>query len=210
MVGKEKLRRVLKLTSRRKFISREALSLMGIPIMYQGLTWENYKFPNKALEKLFKGYTDNCFDMYSDNVNLLLTGSNDASKTYVSSIILQYCYSYYFSTRLVTFKELISKTFKGDGIEDFLNAQFLVIDELGAEVSLKSDAEKSLLEDILKQRFAKGYPTIICSNLSVSELKQRYGNTFYSMLSEFVKVEIVGQDGRSEAFRRKKALDLLR
>ena len=87
--------------------------------MYQGLTWENYKFPNKALEKLFKGYTDNCFDMYSDNVNLLLTGSNGAGKTYVSSIILQYCYSYYFSTRLVTFKELISKTFKGGELRIF-------------------------------------------------------------------------------------------
>lgn len=178
--------------------------------MYQGLTWDNYVFPNSALEKLLKGYTDNCHNMYEDNVNLLLYGSNGVGKTYISSIILQYCYSYYFSTRMVTFKELINKTFSGENTEDYRNAHFLVIDELGAEISLKSDAEKSLLEDLLKYRFSKGYPTILCSNLDLEALKNRYGNTFFSMLSEFVKVKIVGQDGRQDAFRQKKALQFLK
>lgn len=196
--------------NRRTFLSREALSLMGIPVMYQGLTWDNYVFPTSALEKLLKGYTDNCHSMYEDNVNLLLYGSNGVGKTYISSIILQYCYSYYFSTRMVTFKELINKTFRGENTEDYRNAHFLVIDELGAEISLKSDAEKSLLEDLLKYRFSKGYPTILCSNLDLEALKNRYGNTFFSMLSEFVKVKIVGQDGRQDAFRQKKALQFLK
>ena len=196
--------------NRRTFLSKEALSLMGIPVMYQGLTWENYNFPSKPLEKLLKGYTEHCDEMFKDTVNLLLFGSNGVGKTYISSIILQYCYSYYYSTRLITFKELVSKVFKGEDIDEFLNAEFLVIDELGAEVSLKSDAEKSLLEDFLKQRFTKGYPTIICSNLRLEQLKSRYGNTFYSMLSEFVKVEIESSDGRQEAFRKKKALDYLK
>lgn len=183
---------------------------MGIPVMYQGLTWDDYEFPDNALENLLKGYTNNCHAMYEDNVNLLLYGSNGVGKTYVSSIILQYCYSYYFSTRMITFKELISKTFSGINIEDYKNAHFLVIDELGAEVSLKSDAEKSLLEDLLKYRFSKGYPTILCSNLDLITLKERYGNTFYSMLSEFIKVKIVGKDGRQKAFRQKKALQFLK
>ena len=196
--------------ARRKELKQGALMYMGIPVMYQGLTWDDYIFPSQSMEKLLRGYTDHCFEMYEDNVNLLLTGSNGAGKTYVASIILQYCYSYYFSARMITFKELISKVFKGEDYSAYLEADFLALDELGAEVSLKSDAEKSLLEDFLKQRFTKGKPTIICSNLSTPSLKERYGNTFYSMLSEFVKVEITSKDGRPEAFRKKKALDFLR
>ncbi len=194
----------------RKFVAREALSLMGIPIMYQGITWENYSFPTVQLKKLLTGYTGHCDAMLDENVNLLLYGSNGVGKTYISSIILQYCYLHYYSCQMVTFKDMISKVFRGESMEDYLNAEFLVIDELGAELQLKSDAEKSVLEDFLKQRFTKGYPTIICSNLDLDQLKTRYGNTFYSMLSEFVKVKIVGADGRKEAFRKKRALDFLK
>lgn len=201
---------MLLLTFRRDFISREALSCMGIPVMYQGITWADYKFPSSQVEKLFRGYTEHCDKMLRDCVNLLLMGSNGAGKSFVSSIILQECYVKYYTTRFITFKDLIHKTFNREDVEPFLSADFLVVDELGAEVSLKSDAEKSLLEDILKQRFAKGKPTIICSNLNVDALKDRYGNTFYSMLSEFVKVEIVGKDGRQDAFRKKDALKYLR
>lgn len=130
--------------------------------------------------------------------------------TYVSSIVLQYCYGRYYSTRMITFKDLISKSFNGDDTSEYWNTEFLVIDELGAEVSLKSNAEKSLIEELLKYRFAKGLPTIICSNLDKVALKTRYGNTLYSMLSEFVCIEIKGTDGRQEAFRKKRALDFLR
>ena len=200
-----------KLSSRRTFLSREALSLMGIPIMYQGLSWKDYRFPNEQMEHLLRGYTTHCDEMLRDCFGLLFIGQNGCGKSFVSSIILQYCYSYYHTCRMTTFKELISKAFsKDDSYNEFLGAEFLVIDELGAEVSLKSDAEKSLLEDILKQRFTKGYPTIICSNLDTVQLKERYGNTFYSMLSEFVKVKLLGEDGRKQAFRNKKALEFLK
>lgn len=182
---------------------------MGIPTMYQGATWKDYNFPSLSLEKVLKGYTEHCDAMFNDSVNLLLFGSNGVGKTYISSIILQYCYTHYYSCRLLTFKDLVNKVFKNEDIDGFLNAEFLVIDELGAEVSLKSDAEKSLLEDFLKQRFAKGLPTIICTNLDLDSLKKRYGNTFFSMLSEFVKVKIVGEDGRRSAFRKKDALRFL-
>ena len=194
----------------RKRISKEALTLMGIPIQYQGLTWNNYQFPSEALAKVLKGYTEHCDEMFEDNINLLLTGNNGVGKTYVSSIVLQYCYERYYSTRMITFKDLISKSFNGDDTSEYWSTEFLVIDELGAEVSLKSNAEKSLIEDLLKYRFAKGLPTIICSNLDKATLKTRYGNTLYSMLSEFVCIEIKGTDGRQEAFRKKRALDFLR
>lgn len=183
---------------------------MGIPVMYQGISWANYEFPDKGLEKVLKGYTEHCDAMFSDCVNLLLVGSNGCGKSITASIILQYCYRNYFTARMTTFRDLISKAFANEDISGYVNAEFLVIDELGAEVNLKSSAEKVLLEDLLKQRFAKGFPTIICSNLDLSQLKERYGNTFYSMLSEFVKIKIVGEDKRKAVFRNKQALKYLR
>lgn len=203
---------VLQLSFRgnRKRINKEALTLMGIPIQYQGLNWNNYQFPSEPLKKVLQGYTEHCDDMFDDGINLLLTGTNGVGKSFISSIILQYCYGRYYSTRMITFKDLISKSFNGEDVSEYWNAEFVVIDELGAEVSLKSNAEKSLIEDFLKHRFSKGLPTIICSNLDKATLKSRYGNTLYSMLSEFICIEIKGADGRQEAFRKKKALEYLR
>jgi len=191
-------------------ISKEALTLMGIPLQYQGIDWKDYQFSSEQLKKVLKGYTEHCDEMFDDNINLLLTGSNGCGKSYVTSIILQQCYSRYYSVRMTTFKDFITKSFNGEDTQEYWNAEFLAIDELGAEVSLKSNAEKSLIEELLKYRFAKGLPTIICSNLDKATLKARYGNTLFSMLSEFICIEIQGVDGRQTAFRKKKALDFLR
>lgn len=194
----------------RKWISKEALTLMGIPTQYQELTWQDYRFPSEALQKLLKGYTEHCDEMFDDNINLLLTGENGVGKSFCVSILLQQCYARYYSVRMVTFKDFIAKTFdRNEDVSDFWNAEFLAIDELGAEVSLKSNAEKSLLEELLKYRISKSLPTIICSNLDANTLKARYGNTLFSMLSEFIKVEIKGADGRRDAFRKKQALKYL-
>lgn len=205
-------RKVLALTFRgnRTKISKEALTLMGIPLMYQGISWRDYQFPSDGMKKLLTGYTEHCDEMFEDCVNLIFIGTNGCGKSYVSSIILQECYSRYYSARMITFKDFIAKTFNNDDMYSYWNTEFLVIDELGAEVSLKSNAEKSLIEELLKYRFAKGLPTIICSNLDMATLKARYGNTFFSMLSDFVSVEIKGNDGRREAFRKKKALEYLK
>lgn len=183
---------------------------MGIPLQYQGIDWKDYQFSSEQLKKVLKGYTEHCDEMFDDNINLLLTGSNGCGKSYVTSIILQQCYSRYYSVRMTTFKDFITKSFNGEDTQEYWNAEFLAIDELGAEVSLKSNAEKSLIEELLKYRFAKGLPTIICSNLDKATLKARYGNTLFSMLSEFICIEIQGVDGRQTAFRKKKALDFLR
>ena len=206
----ERIVLLLSFRGERTRISKEALTLMGIPIQYQGLTWDNYKFPSEALSKLLLGYTEHCDEMFDDSINLLFTGTNGVGKSLVSSIILQNCYARYYSTRMITFKDFITKSFNGDDTSEYWNTEFLVVDELGAEVSLKSNAEKSLIEELLKYRFAKGFPTIICSNLDKATLKARYGNTLYSMLSEFICVEIKGTDGRQEAFRKKKALEYLK
>ena len=194
----------------REAISNVALTLSGIPVSYQGISWNDYKFSSEALQKLLTGYTNHCDAMFEDNVSILLSGSNGAGKTYAASIILQYCYSHYYSIRLLTFKDLISKAFNGESMDIYNTVDFLVLDELGAEVNLKSSSEKSLLEELLKTRFANGLPTIICTNLDLEQIKNRYGNTVYSMLCEYVKVEIVGEDVRKTTLRKKDALKYLK
>lgn len=212
VVGITEVRRVWRLSFRgyRKTVSKESLNLIGIPSPYQGLTWEDYRFQDSSLEKIFKGYTEHCDAMYQDCINLFITGSNASGKTLAASIILQQCFNFYYKVKMGDFKDFIAKTFAGNDTSDYYDVEFLVIDELGAEVNLKSSAEKSLLEELLKKRFAFGYPTIICSNLSIGQLKERYGNTVASMLNDFVKITIISKDGRQEAFRKKKALSFLK
>lgn len=194
----------------RDVISSEALTLMGIPVTYQGLTWKDFRFTNEGLKKVLTGYTSHCDEMYRDNICILLSGSNGVGKTYASSIILQYVYSCYYTARLLTFKDLISKTFNNEDVDVYYNVDFLVLDELGAEVNLKSSSEKSLLEELLKQRFSKGLPTIICTNLDLNTIKTRYGNTVFSMLSEYIKIDITGEDVRKTTLRSKSALQYLK
>ena len=110
----------------------------------------------------------------------------------------------------MTFKDLISKTFNNEDVDIYYNVDFLVLDELGAEVNLKSSSEKSLLEELLKQRFSKGLPTIICTNLDLNTIKTRYGNTVFSMLSEYIKIDITGEDVRKTTLRSKSALQYLK
>lgn len=191
-------------------MSSEALTLMGIPYTYQGVTWKDFKFKNDSLKRVLTGYTSNCDAMFEDNICILLSGSNGVGKTYASSIILQYVYSCYYSARLITFKDLITKTFNKEDVEPYYNVDFLVLDELGAEVNLKSSSEKSLLEELLKHRFAKGLPTIICTNLDLNTIKERYGNTVFSMLSEYIKIDITGEDVRKTTLKSKSALQYLK
>ena len=119
-------------------------------------------------------------------------------------------YIRYYSGYLVTFNEIIRKTYSQQDVSSVYDSEFLVIDELGAEVDTAKGAEKALLENILKIRDTKGLPTIICTNLKQEELTKRYGYTIDSMLNLFIQVTFTTNDGRREAFRNKDAIKKLR
>ena len=194
----------------REYISKESLYLMGIPSGYQGKFLSDYHFAEPKLKSIIQGYVTNPRDMLNDCVNLLFRGQNGAGKSFLASIILQELYIRYYSGYLTTFNEIIRKTYSQQDVSSVYDSEFLVIDELGAEVDTAKGAEKALLENILKIRDTKGLPTIICTNLKSEELTNRYGYTTDSMLNLFIQVTFTTNDGRREAFRNKDAIKKLR
>ena len=158
-------------------------------------------------------------EMFEDKINLILYGSNGSGKTYLSSLIVKEAYRRRYSSFRVTLQAYIDMQFKRDReeiaekIEEIINAEFLVIDEVGKETFDKSQFNIAVLEELLRERDTQGKPTIICTNLPLEErggLYDQYGKSIQSLIDgNFVKVKFEGEDNRHDVTRKKRGIQLL-
>jgi DNA replication protein DnaC len=200
----------------RSELSRANLSLMGIPRLYFDAEIEDY-VGDDDIRDMVSRYIKHIHDMFDDCVNLTFYGSNGNGKTYLTSIILKNAYRYRYSAQRITIASVISLTFKGDSKTDseydllkrVWDVEFLVLDELGKESMSKRGNEISVIDDLMKYREEKGLPTIICTNLSLEDIKRNYGATLYSMIKQSVCLEMNGEDKRGDIFEQRKAVALL-
>ncbi|MBO4935033.1 MAG: ATP-binding protein [Clostridia bacterium] len=83
-----------------------------------------------------------------------------------------------------------------DGLTDAVcSCDLLVLDDLGAEFSTVSARES--LYTIVNSRIMSALPTIISTNLSLTELNERYGDAIYSRLTgDYTPVFFCGTDIR--------------
>ena len=197
------------ISSRRDMTAREnyplaVLSKAGIPRLYQEVEIEDYVFGKdkngKMAEKVIYNYLENLHDAFDSCVNILFHGTCGSGKTFLSSIILKRAFEYYYSVKLCSFATVISSVFaKKEEAEDYLQYEFLCIDEVGKETQLNSKANVFLLEQILRLRDQYGLPTIICTNLDLIELRAIYGDSIISLMSQGVVLQLGGEDKRQEA-----------
>ena len=87
----------------------------------------------------------------------------------------------------------------GRGDDGFCEAvcscDLLILDDLGAEHN--TAATRTFLYTIVNSRIMSGLPTIISTNLSVSELSERYSDAVYSRLSgDYTPIRFCGSDIR--------------
>ena len=74
-----------------------------------------------------------------------------------------------------------------------------MIEEIGKEIDSKVAAP--ILEDCLRYREDHGLVTIICTNLDIREMKERYGASSYSLMQgNMTPVLIEGKDKRREFY----------
>lgn len=188
----------------------QLLQVAKIPKRFWGLTLEDYNFKGQGtLEKVFKAYVANFSTMMNDACNLLIAGSNGTGKTMLASIILQEGLKRYYSGYYITISEYINLKFNSIDLTELTNCDILIIDELGAELQLKTHAEVVAIESLLKYREEKGLVTIICTNMEKSELSERYGNTVFSLLDSWVGLVVVGTDKRKDTARKTNARKIL-
>lgn len=203
----------------RTTLSAKNLMYRGVPREYIHADLDEYPI-EENIRELFARYMDYLDEMFDDKINLILYGSNGSGKTYLSSLIVKEAYRRRYTSFRVTLKSFIDMHFKRDKdeliaekLDEIIDAEFLVIDEVGKETFDKSQFNITVLEELLRERDTQGKPTIICTNLPLEErggLYEQYGKSIQSLIDgNFLKVKFEGEDNRHDVTRKKRGIQLL-
>lgn len=162
---------------RNKKIAR-MLSDCAIGERFKGMTFDDYK----PVDKSAAGTLESCKDYISNftgnrSTNLLMIGSPGTGKNMLAAIICQELIKLDFACLHTTAMKLVRKVkdswrdkevSEQSVIDSMTDPALLVIDEIG--VQFGSATEQLYLTEIINERYEKQRPTILISNLKLSEL----------------------------------------
>ena len=144
------------------------------------------------------------FSVQSDS--LIFCGATGLGKTHLSTAVarrvIERGFDVYYTTALQMFGDFEHARFGTDigmesvvSLDRYTNCELLILDDLGTEVS--NQFTNSCLYMVLNERINKGLPTIISTNLSGKEIKQRYTDRIASrILGDFKPLLFAGTDIR--------------
>lgn len=205
----------------RSFLSVETMvNVIGIPRKIAPLTFDDFETPTEELLEVKRFAVEYCANLpenFKCCKGIYFFGNNGAGKTMLSSLILKEAYRHRFSCKRVTFQEYVQAVMnvwnargeEKDAREEALftnikGAEFLVLEELGKELQTSLDTN-AMLEDLLRYREDKCYPTIFAANISIDKVKELYGASICSLIEgNSVIVELSTFDGRKKFRRRLK------
>lgn len=204
----------------RKSVSESSLKLIGIPKSFRDKSLKDFVAKRGSelydVKGLVSDYIDNIDINFENNKGLFLYGSNGVGKTMLSSIILIEAYRHRYTSRRSTFVEYIDKYTRvwnaknadeKSALEDELYTyykavEFLVLEEVGKEIDSKVSAP--ILEDLLRYREDNGLVTIICTNLNLPLMSERYGESCMSLLKgNMTPIMIECEDSRLKSFKKR-------
>lgn len=136
--------------------------------------------------------------------NLLLLGKSGLGKTYLMNCIINRVAQRGFLPEYVTAYQLLDaarKAYFGNNeaqLEPYMQTGLLLIDDLGTEPLIDNVTVVQLF-NLLSQRHAAGLSTIISTNFSLSEIKDRYTERLASRFSDrsrWTQLCFIGSDVR--------------
>lgn len=157
----------------------------------------------KSIYEFCKNYSES-FSLKSES--LLMYGKTGVGKTHLSLSIAKavaergFNAAYGSIVNLLTIIERehfgkVSEEENMDTVNLLINADLLVLDDLGAEFS--SQFYESVTYNIINSRINLGLPTIISTNLTAAELQKKYNERIISRIfGEFSTLYLVGEDIR--------------
>lgn len=174
---------------------------------FDSLSYDYYK--GEDLER-FKRAVTICHDFVdsfdSKPSNLLFYGTVGTGKSFLSgcvaSKILEKGRSVIYFSAINLFKEIAKETFENQSKEDLYslyeyiyNCDLLIIDDLGTEIS--NSFVSSQLFACINERALRKKSTIISTNLSLEEIRDRYSDRVFSrIISTFSACKLSGPDIR--------------
>ena len=143
---------------------------------------------------------------YSVNFNknsgsFFFTGGTGLGKTHLSLAVMNKVtekgYSVFYGSADNIIKQMEKERFgrsNGDIEEEIENADLLIIDDLGTE--FRTAFSETAVYQIINNAILNSKPMIISSNLSITELEERYGQRVVSRLNSFEVINFIGTDIR--------------
>lgn len=191
----------------KKFERYVGYAYSGIDEEYWEVTFNNFKSDQVAREEAEK-YSQHLSNARKNGLGIIFHGDNGTGKSMLASIILMNAKKLKYTVYFITFAELlelVKKSFDNEYYKHFYetkvkNADFLCLDELGAEYRPK-DIESfcvSQLSSLSRYRRRNNLCTIVTTNLEKSAFTNTYGKTINSLFSGCSKfVSVVGPDWRN-------------
>jgi len=184
----------------------------GIGKRYFDKTFSNYDSKNtmKAVNEC-KLYCKNFYSNFKEGKGLFLTGTVGTGKTHLIAGMVDYLARiykrkfenflivYYSSTGLLNDIKNSYEDRKSDRvIDDIKYCTLLIVDDFGAEKT--TDWVLETYFEIIDFRYANLRPTIIATNLTDKEIKEKLGERIMSRIFEMNKgIKLTGKDYRLEA-----------
>lgn len=158
-----------------------------------------------TMQKIF-GFTKNYAEKFTLNSeNILMSGSTGLGKTHLSLAVANKVMGrgfnvIYDSALNVMYNVDKERYNEGDTLKAIMNADLLILDDLGAEQETKSSV--STVYNIINTRIARRKPTVISTNLESNEISQRYGARVRSrLIGNYRQLHFSGNDIRLQIRR---------
>lgn len=137
--------------------------------------------------------------------NLVITGPTGTGKTYCAALIQHELTKKGFKVHMTSTFNLVKRMKDylfgqdADVPSDFFNSDLLIIDDLGAEPSIKNSDE--MLHTVINERYSNNKPFIVTTNLSKDQVSTRYDDRILGRLYDQARTAILifnGKDLRIE------------
>ncbi len=201
----KKLAGLVLLQDLKKQMPIDECSFKSFDLNYYSKDGENPRKRMTSILKLCKEYV-NGFEPETAE-NLLFMGSPGLGKTHLTlaivSGVVEKGFMAFYGPAENLFSLIAGERFsnenKGGYEESMLECDLLVIDDLGTE--FLNEFSKSVLYNLINSRMLSKKPTIINTNLTMSEIANRYGERIASrLIGNFNANKFLGQDIRQQKF----------
>lgn len=196
----------------REMLIRENIKSSGIGNLIEKQSFENfslsyYAYDDKLYERMktnFEVAKEFASNFRGKETSLLLIGPTGTGKTHISTSIAKVAIEkgaevIYDSAQAIVSAFEKDKFKSGYGVYDpegtkYLECDLLIIDDLGAE--FVSQFTVSCLYNLINTRLNKGLATVVSTNLSPSELSEKYEDRIYSRIVGTGRILLFGGKDR--------------